>query len=429
MSVEKRNLNVVVCGHVDNGKSTLIGRLLEATGSIPQHLIEKYKKESEQSGKGSFGYAWVMDSLPEERERGVTIDIAHKKFQTKNFSVTIIDAPGHKDFIKNMITGTSQADLAILVVDANKAVNAAEVQPQMKEHALLCKGLGVEKMIVAINKMDEVDYKQDMFNKACERVEGALKPIGITKANTPFIPVVAYEMGNLTERFPKFNWWKGSTLIEEIDKFKLGDAPSKRPLRLCLQDVYTITGIGTVAVGRIETGILRPKQKIVSMPSGKVGEIKSIEMHHQQIQEGMPGDNVGANISGISKSDLGRGCVIGETSNPPKVAKSFIAEVIILNHPGVLVPGYTPVFHTHTAQVSCTFTKLLRTLDNKKQPLAENPPMLKMGNIAEVEITPTQPLVIEDDFHELSRFAIRDMGVTIGIGRCIKTIEKEKKSK
>jgi len=426
MSSEKKRINVVVIGHVDNGKSTLIGRILEATGEIPAHLIEKYKKEAEAIGKGSFAYAWVMDKLPEERERGLTIDLAHNQFSTKNYRVTIIDAPGHKDFVKNMITGTSQADMAILVVDSSKGP-----QPQMKEHVILAKGLGVSSLVVAMNKMDILGYDQTKFDAVKAKVLEELKGVGISERNTQFVPVSAYDMENLHIKSERLGWYKGGCLLDEIDRYVMSTAedPTLQPFRMPIQDVYTITGIGTVAVGRIETGRCRAKMKVWCSPAGKEGEIKSVEAHHIELKEGLPGDNVGVNIAGIPKNELTRGSVLGTPESKPRVAKKFIAEIAVLNLPGVIVPGYSPVFHCHTAQVSCTFTKLIRTFNNKKETLVENPSVLRKGDLAEVELQPLTAFVIEDDFRQLSRFAIRDRGETIGAGRCIKTITKDELSK
>ncbi|HIJ00954.1 MAG: elongation factor 1-alpha [Candidatus Methanomethylophilaceae archaeon] len=418
---EKPHMNMVVIGHVDHGKSTLVGRLLLETGAIEPHIIEKYKKQAAEKGKGSFYFAWVMDGLKEERERGVTIDVAHKKFYTDKYYFTVIDAPGHRDFVKNMITGTSQADCAILVVSAIEGPQA-----QTKEHIFLATTLGVKQVIVVVNKMDAVNYSEEKFNEVKAATSRLLSMIGTKPDTVPFIPVSALNGDNVKALSDKTPWYKGKTLIQAMDDFKEPDKPIDKPLRLPIQDVYTITGIGTVPVGRVETGVLKPNMKVIFQPSNKIGEVKSIEMHHESIPQAEPGDNVGFNVRGISKNDIRRGDVAGPVDNPPTVAKTFTAQIAVLNHPSVITVGYTPVFHCHTAQVACRFVELIKTIDPKTgQAKENNPQFLKTGDIALVKVEPTRPMVIENakEFPQLGRFAIRDMGQTVAAGMCV-DIEK-----
>ena len=392
---EKEHMNLVIIGHVDHGKSTLTGRILLETGAIDPHIVEKYKKEAEEKGKGSFYFAWVMDGLKEERERGVTIDVAHKKFYTDKYYFTVIDAPGHRDFVKNMITGTSQA-------------------------------LGVKQIIVAINKMDAVKYDQAKYNEAKEAMTKLMKMVGVKTDEVPFIPVSAYNGDNIKTLSGEMPWYKGPTLIQALDNLKVPEKHTEKPLRLPIQDVYTITGIGTVPVGRVETGILKPNMKVMFEPSHVPGEVKSIEMHHEQMPQALPGDNVGFNVRGVAKNDIKRGDVAGPVDNPPSVAKSFTAQIVVLNHPSVITVGYTPVFHCHTTQTACRFVELIKSIDPKTgQTKAEHPDFLKTGDIAVVKLEPTKPMVIETakEFPPLGRFAIRDMGQTVAAGMCI-SVEK-----
>ncbi|MFQ6107051.1 MAG: translation elongation factor EF-1 subunit alpha [Thermoplasmata archaeon] len=421
---EKPHLNLVFIGHVDHGKSTLVGRLLLDTESIESHIIDKYKKEAEEKGKATFEFAWVMDKLKEERERGLTIDVAHKRFDTDKYYFTIIDAPGHRDFVKNMITGTSQADAAVLVVSVPDGPQA-----QTKEHVFLARTLGVEQMIVAMNKMDATkpEYDEKRFNEVREQVSTLLKSVGYKVDDIPFIPVSAFKGDNATKSSDNLGWYKGPTILQSLDMIEQPAKPTELPLRLPIQDVYTITGIGTVPVGRVETGVLLPNMKISMQPADKVGEVKSIEMHHETIPKAEPGDNVGFNIRGVSRTDIRRGDVAGPADNPPTVAKSFTARIMVLNHPSVMTKGYTPVFHCHTAQVACTFEELQAKLDPKSgETVEENPEFLKTGDAAIVKIRPTKPMVIEktSDFPQLGRFAVRDMGQTVAAGMCI-DVEKK----
>ncbi len=421
---QKPHMNLVFIGHVDHGKSTLVGRLLLDTESIDSHVIEKYRKEAEEKGKATFEFAWVMDRLKEERERGLTIDVAHKRFDTEKYYFTIIDAPGHRDFVKNMITGTSQADAAVLVVSVPDGPQA-----QTKEHVFLARTLGVEQLIVAMNKMDATkpEYDEKRFNDVKEQVGTLLRSVGFKVDEIPFIPVSAFKGDNATKKSDNLGWYKGSTMLQSLDTLEQPSKPTKLPLRLPIQDVYTITGIGTVPVGRVETGILLPDMKISMQPADISGEVKSIEMHHEIIPKAEPGDNVGFNVRGISRTDIRRGDVAGPADNPPTVAKTFTARIMVLNHPSVITKGYTPVFHCHTAQVACTFEELTAKLDPKSgETTEENPEFLKTGDAAIVKVRPTKPMVIEktSEFPQLGRFAIRDMGQTVAAGMCI-DVEKK----
>ncbi|MCE5296982.1 MAG: translation elongation factor EF-1 subunit alpha [Euryarchaeota archaeon] len=423
---EKPHMNIVFIGHVDHGKSTTVGRVLLECGAIDKYVIEKFKKEAGEKGKATFEFAWVMDNLQDVRERGVTIDVSHKKFTTDKYYFTVIDAPGHRDFVKNMITGTSQADAAIVVVAATEGPQA-----QTKEHIFLAKTLGVKQIIIAVNKMDATKpgYDQAQFNKVVGEVQSLLKSVGFKLDEVPMIPISAYEGVNIINApSDKMPWYKGDTLVGALNKLKLPEVQTGKALRLPVQDVYTITGIGTVPVGRVETGILKPDMKIIFMPSNKVGEVKSIEMHHEQLTQAVPGDNVGFNVRGIAKNDIKRGDVAGPIDNPPTVAKTFTCQIVVLNHPTAIPVGYTPVFHCHTAQVACTFIELQKKLDPKTGAVKEeNPTFLKTGDIAIVKVEPTKPMVVEraKDFPQLGRFAIRDMGQTVAAGMCIDVEKKE----
>ena len=428
MAKQKPVLNVAFIGHVDAGKSTTVGRLLYDSGAIDPQELEKLKREAQERGKAGFEFAYVMDKLKEERERGVTIDVAHKKFETPKYEVTIVDCPGHRDFIKNMITGASQADAAILVVDVNDAKTG--IQPQTREHMFLARTLGIKQIAVAINKMDTVNYSQEEYEKMKKMLsDQLLKILGYNPDQIDFIPTASLKGDNVVKRSENMPWYKGPTLVEAIDKFQPPEKPINLPLRIPIQDVYSITGVGTVPVGRVETGVLKPGDKVVFEPAGVSGEVKSIEMHHEQIPQAEPGDNIGFNVRGVSKKDLKRGDVCGHPDNPPTVAEEFTAQIVILQHPTAITVGYTPVFHAHTAQVACTFIELLKKLDPRTgQVIEENPQFLKTGDAAIVRIKPTKPMVIENvrEIPQLGRFAIRDMGMTIAAGMAIDVKAKNK---
>ncbi|MDY6780384.1 MAG: translation elongation factor EF-1 subunit alpha, partial [Halobacteria archaeon] len=349
MADDKPHMNLAIIGHVDHGKSTLVGRLLFETENVPEHVIEQYREEAEEKGKGGFEFAYVMDSLDEERERGVTIDIAHQEFDTDEYFFTIIDAPGHRDFVKNMITGASQADNAVLVVDVQDGV-----QPQTKEHVFLAKTLGINELIIAVNKMDTVDYDESDYNQTVEEIKELLKQVQFDADNAKFIPVSAFEGDNVAEPSDNTGWYDGPTVLDALNDLEEPEEPTDLPMRLPVQDVYNISGIGTVPVGRIETGEMEPGDNVSFQPADVGGEVKTIEMHHEEVDYAGPGDNVGFNVRGVGQDDIRRGDVCGPADDPPTVAESFKAQVVVMQHPSVITAGYTPVFHAHTAQVACT---------------------------------------------------------------------------
>ena len=412
MAKEKEHLNLAFIGHVDHGKSTLVGHLLLKAGAIAEQQLD--------DGENKFRF--VMDKLGEERERGVTIDLAHQKFSTKKYDYTVVDCPGHRDFVKNMITGASQADAGVLVVAADDGV-----MPQTKEHVFLSKTLGINQLIVAINKIDLVDYSEDKYNELKEEVSNLIKTVGFNPAEVPFIPLSAFEGDNINDASPNTPWYKGDNLIDALDKLTPPEKPTNLPLRIPIQDVYSITGVGTVPVGRVETGIMKKGDNVIFLPSsnvnGATGEVKSIEMHHEQFDVAEPGDNIGFNVRGVGKNDIRRGDVAGHTTDAPTVAKEFTAQVVVLQHPGVITIGYTPVFHCHTSQTACTFLELTSKLDPATgQPEKGTPDFLKTGDAAIVQIKPTKPMVMEEaqKIPPMGRFAIRDMGQTVAAGLCLK---------
>jgi elongation factor 1-alpha len=416
----KPHMNLVTMGHVDHGKSTLLGRLLFEKGEVKEEEIKKFEALGDK-GK-SFKFAWVFDDLKEERERGLTIDLAHRRFETEKYYFTLIDAPGHRDFVKNMITGASQADAGVLVVAADDGI-----MPQTREHAALAFTLGVGQLVVAINKMDLVDYKKEVYEKLRSEIMDMLRVVGYRNADKfPFVPVAAFYGENVTKPSEKMKWYSGPTALQALDTFVIPPKPIDKPLRVPIQDVYSITGVGTVPVGRVETGVLKVGDTLLFEPSGKTGEVKSIEMHHEPIPKAEPGDNIGFNVRGIAKNEIRRGEVAGLPSSPPTVVSEFVARIAVLQHPTAIAAGYTPVFHVHTAQVACQITEIINKLDPKTgSVLEEHPSFIKRGDMATIRVKPTKPLVIEkvSEIPQLARFAIRDMGMTIAAGVCIDLVK------
>ncbi|XP_014667599.1 PREDICTED: elongation factor 1-alpha [Priapulus caudatus] len=443
MGKEKMHINIVVIGHVDSGKSTSTGHLIYKCGGIDKRTIEKFEKEAQEMGKGSFKYAWVLDKLKAERERGITIDIALWKFETPKYYVTIIDAPGHRDFIKNMITGTSQADCAVLIVAAGTGEFEAGISKngQTREHALLAYTLGVKQLIVGVNKMDSTEppYSDARFKEIVGEVSSYIKKIGYNPKNVPFVPISGWHGDNMLEASPNMAWFKGweverkegnakgMTLLESLDAILPPSRPTDKALRLPLQDVYKIGGIGTVPVGRVETGIMKPGMVVTFAPANITTEVKSVEMHHESLEEALPGDNVGFNIKNVSVKEVRRGNVCGDSKNdPPKEAKNFTAQVIILNHPGQIQKGYAPVLDCHTAHIACKFSEIQEKVDRRSgKKVEDNPKFIKSGDAAIVIMEPSKPMCVEafSSYPPLGRFAVRDMRQTVAVG-VIKAVEK-----
>jgi len=445
MGKEKAHINVVVIGHVDSGKSTTTGHLIYKCGGIDKRTIEKFEKEAAELGKGSFKYAWVLDKLKAERERGITIDIALWKFETPKYYVTVIDAPGHRDFIKNMITGTSQADCAVLIIAAGTGEFEAGISKdgQTREHALLAYTLGVKQLIVAINKMDTTKWSEDRYKEIVKETSNFIKKVGFNPKSVAFVPISGFNGDNMIDGSSNCPWYKGweketkagktsgKTLLDAIDAIEPPSRPTDKPLRLPLQDVYKIGGIGTVPVGRVETGIIKPGMVVTFAPAGVTTEVKSVEMHNEQLTEGLPGDNVGFNVKNVSVKEIRRGNVAGDSKNdPPKGAESFNAQVILMNHPGQVGNGYAPVLDCHTAHIACKFAELLEKIDRRTGKSVEaTPKFIKSGDAAIVKMVPSKPMCVESftEYPPLGRFAVRDMRQTVAVG-VIKSVVKVDKA-
>jgi len=424
MPKEKDKINLVVIGHVDSGKSTSTGHLIYKCGGIDERTIAKFEKEAAETGKASFKYAWVLDKLKAERERGITIDIALWKFQSDKRIFTIIDAPGHRDFIKNMITGTSQADAAVLMIasDVGGFEAGFSKDGQTREHALLAQTMGVKQMIVAVNKMDDtsVNYSQARYDEIKGELTIYLKKVGYNVANIPFIPISGWVGDNMIEKSDNMSWYNGPTLLEALDALRPPKRPVDKPLRLPLQDVYKIGGIGTVPVGRVETGTLKAGMVVTFAPMNITTEVKSVEMHHEQVEQALPGDNVGFNVKNLSVKDIRRGYVASDSKNDPAAdTEMFVAQVIIFNHPGQIQNGYTPVLDCHTCHIACKFDKIRSKVDKRTGTVTEeNPQFLKSQDAAMVEIKPSKPMVVEtfSTYAPLGRFAVRDSKQTVAVG-------------
>jgi len=453
----KTHVSVVICGHVDSGKSTTTGRLLFELGGLPERELQKLKDEAKALGKDSFCFAFFMDRQKDERERGITISCTTKEFYTDKYHYTIIDAPGHRDYIKNYISGASSADVGVLMIPSGNEFTTAiakgdhkagEVQGQSRQHARLLLLLGVRQLIVCVNKMDNVQYQEDKFVEVRDEAKRMLVQVGWKKtdvdANVPILPISGWQGDNLLKPSTNMAWWKGVTVKkpfsgESINLVTLIDAlngfcespprVTDKPLRIPISNIYNIKGVGTVIAGRVEQGTLKPGDEVKFLPSSlvteSVGKVFSIEMHHQSVAQAGPGDNVGINVKGLDKDKMpGTGDVIVLKSDMSlsKVAK-FTAQVQVLDHPGELKVGYTPIGFVRTAHSPCKMTQIVwkmgKETANQK---VENPACLKANEMAEIVMEPTQDIAL-DAFSKcegLGRIAFMDGNSAIMLGRITK---------
>jgi elongation factor 1-alpha len=408
-------INLVTIGHKDHGKSTLIGRLLYDAGAIKGDKLKELENTAKKLGKKEFEFAFVLDQFQEERNGGLTIDIMHTPFQSKKFFYTIIDCPGHKEFIKNMLTGASNADAALFLISAK---GDEGIQEQTKEHAWLIKVLGVHQIVVAISKMDAVDYSQERFNEISEKAKEMLKTIGYPIEHVPFVPISGLRGDNVFKKSRNMPWYNGSTLVVALDKkVTPAEPPLNKPLRVLIQDALTSEKGDTLLVGRVETGVLKVGDKVTFEPSGISGEVDAIEKLDENLLVAKVGDNIGFKIKDTGKK-IRRGQVCGHLDNPPTVAKEFLALIIVLRKT-TIKKGDIQVFRCGTANVPCEIMEIVSKVDPKSGTIIdEHPALLEDGEAGRMRVVPTEPMVAEkqSEIPQLGRFVVRDNGTTIAAG-------------
>ena len=408
----KGRISVVTIGHVDHGKSTLLGRLLLEKGAVSREEVARHAKQAALIGKESFKYAWVMDRSPESRERGLTLDLGYADFETRNRRVHLIDAPGHQDFVRSMITGTTGADAALLVVDTLEGI-----MPQTREHASLAAAMGLRQMVVALNKVDRVQYDAVRVGEAAKELREFLQPFGFARLDV--IPVSAWEGENLTERSPRMAWYRGRTLEEALDGLDPRPMASGGALRMPVMDVLTVGGVGTVAIGRIERGTLREGDEVRIEPSEKRAKVKSIEVQGQGVESAGPGDTVGVALRNVSKAEVDRGDVIGPEDDPPKPVDAFEARIAVTGDVGNAGVGWMATLHCHCASVPVRLDAILASIDPASgEEMAATAHHLSRGDVARVRFVPQKPVVVEGPEHgpSLGRFALRVGKTTVGAG-------------
>jgi elongation factor 1-alpha len=459
-NADKPHLSIVICGHVDSGKSTTTGRLIFDLGGINEREMTKLREEADRLGKGSFAFAFYMDRCKEERERGVTIQCTTKEFFTPSWHYTVIDAPGHRDFIKNMITGASQADCALLMVpaDGNFVTSIAkgnhkegEIQGQTRQHARLINLLGVKQLLVGVNKMDcdTAGYKQERYEEIKNEMVLMLQRVGWKKdfvdKSVPVMPISGWIGDNLIKKSEKMPWWKGvdieipekkgeschiDTLLDALDKMvTLPMRPIDKPMRMPLSGIYKIKGVGDVLTGRVEQGVVKPGEEVVFLPTHLpstpcAGKVFTVEMHHTRIEKALPGDNVGLNIKGLDKNNMPRtgDVMVYKSDTTLPLVANFTAQVQVLDIPGEIKVGYTPIVYVRTGHSACRIKeikwKMGKETGGKK---AENPHSLKSNEMAEIVLEPQQPLVVDkfSNCEGLSRLAVMEGNGVCMLGKCV----------
>lgn len=420
----KQLLNLVVIGHVDAGKSTLMGHLLYLLGNVNKRTMHKYEQESKKAGKASFAYAWVLDETGEERQRGVTMDVGMTKFETKTKVVTLMDAPGHKDFIPNMITGAAQADVAILVVDASRGEFEAgfEAGGQTREHGLLVRSLGVTQLAVAVNKMDQVNWQQERFNEITSKLGHFLKQAGFKEMDVAFIPTSGLGGENLVTKSTLSElteWYKGPCLTEQIDLFKPPQRSVDKPFRLCASDVFKDQGAGFCVTGKIEAGYVQTGDKLLAMPPNETCTVKGITLHDEPVDWAAAGDQVSLTLTGMDIIKINVGCVFCGQKDPIKACTRFRARVLIFNFDIPITQGFPVLLHYQTISEPATIRKLVSVLHKSTgEVVKKKPKCLTKGQNALIELQTQRPLALElyKDFKELGRFMLRYSGSTIAAG-------------
>jgi elongation factor 1-alpha len=453
----KQHVSIVICGHVDAGKSTTTGRLIFELGGISEREMEKLKAEADTMGKGSFAFAFYMDKTKEERARGVTIACTTKEFYTKSYHYTIIDAPGHRDFIKNMITGASQADVALLMVpaDGNFAAAIAKqnhkqgiVQGQTRQHARLINLLGVKQLVVGVNKMDcdVAKYSQERYDEIASEMRLLLGKVGWGKKKNevPVIPISGWIGDNLLTKSDKMKWWKGhsmkikvkgekkkiliETLLDVLENMvQPPERKSDKKLRCPVSGVYKIKGVGDVITGRVEEGIISPGDSVLFLPTHTAskacsGKIFSVEMHHKSVPKAESGDNVGLSVKGLDKVNMPRvgDVIIKAGDDSLKRCKNFTAQVQVLDHPGKLKVGYTPVGFVRTGRSAVRMSKIVWKMGKKtgKQKV-DDPSHIEANEVGECVFEPQQPFVCDKfkNSEGLGRIAIMEGNGVVMLGK------------
>jgi len=415
---ERKHIHLVCVGHRDHGKSSILGRLFYDTKNIEKKTMDKLKEMAKELDREGFEFAFVMDQIKEERMRGITIGLAHKKLETNKTSFTFADAPGHKDFIKNMLTGASEADASILVVAADEGI-----KEQTEEHLFLSKMLGVPRAIVVVNKMDLINFEEKIFEKLKKDIQKLIKKVGYTIKEIPIVPCSALQGENVVKKTKKLDWWKGLSILQTIEKILERELPCELPLRLPIQDIYNINDQKMI-IGRVASGTIAIGDNIIVMPKKSKHKVEKMFIHDQEIKKANPGDNLSLILKKYKGDSIQRGDIIGESSDLPTITSKLQAQIIILNRPQGITIKDKLTFEMLTESLPCQITKLIKKIDTRSGAIIEeNPKKILDGESGLVEIKTESPIYIEKQSNvpPLSNFRLKDKEQQIAFGICIKT--------
>ncbi|KAI9595153.1 P-loop containing nucleoside triphosphate hydrolase protein [Syncephalis fuscata] len=429
----KEHINVVFIGHVDAGKSTMGGNILYLTGMVDKRTMEKYEKEARELNRESWYLSWALDTGTEERNKGKTVECGRAYFETDKRRYTILDAPGHKNYVPSMIGGVSQADLAILVISARKGEfeTGFERGGQTREHAVLAKTNGVNKMVVVINKMDDstVEWSKERYDECVTKLTPFLKGTGYNpKTDLTFMPISGFSGANLKESVDKTlcPWYEGPSLLQFLDNMQMLERKMNAPLMMPITDKSK--EMGTTIGGKIESGNVKKGKRVLIMPGKKVAEVVGIQIEEEEVEAAVSGDNVRLRLRGVEEEDISAGFILCTPKQPAHVVRSFEAQLAILDHKNIICAGYGAVMHIHTAVEEITLGAILHLVDKKTGRISKRPPpFIKKGQKAIVRIETTSPLCIEtfEEYPQLGRFTLRDEGKTIAIGKVTKLVDIE----
>jgi len=430
----KEHVNVIFMGHVDAGKSTLGGSILYATGKVDERTMEKYKRDAKDLGRESWYLSWALDQTKEERAKGKTVEVGRGFFETEKRRYSILDAPGHKNFVQNMVSGASQADVGVLVISARKGEyeTGFEKGGQTREHAMLAKTQGVNKLIVAVNKMDDptVEWSQDRYKECLAKLTLFLKGLGYNpKTDLTFMPIAAQQTLGIKDRVPKdvAPWNDSPSLLEYLDSMQALERKLNVPFMMPVAAKYR--DLGTMIEGKIEAGVIKKENKYLIMPARAEIQISALYGETEdEIPHATCGDQIRLRIKGIEEEDIYPGFVLCSPRRPVHCVSAFEAQIRLLELKSILSAGFNCVLHVHSATEEVTFTALLHKLEPKTNRKSRKPPGFAkqgMSIIARLEVTGGAGSVCVErfeDYPQLGRFTLRDQGQTIAIGKITKLI-------
>ncbi|XP_065839106.1 eukaryotic peptide chain release factor GTP-binding subunit ERF3A-like [Oscarella lobularis] len=427
----KENLNIIFIGHVDAGKSTIGGHLMYLTGQVDKRTLEKYEKEAKEKNRETWYLSWALDTNLEEREKGKTVEVGRASFDTDTKHFTILDAPGHRSFVPNMISGAQQADIGILVISARKGEfeTGFERGGQTREHATLAKTAGVKHLVVLINKMDDptVVWSQERYDECKTKLTPFLKKIGFNpKTDIYYMPVSGLTGANLKEPLAEglCPWYTGPPFISYLDSLQSLTRNSEGPLRLPITEKHK--DMGVIILGKVESGVLNRAEPLLLMPNKVEVDALQVLFDDTEVQQATSGKTVKVKLRGVEEEDLSPGFVLCPIGAPCHVARRFQAQVVILEHKSIICAGYSAVLHVHACVEEVQFEQLLGLIDKKTgEKSKRRPRFVKQDQICVAQLRTAGVICIEPfhSFPQMGRFTLRDEGKTIAVGKVLELVE------